>query len=344
MSEAPSGTGETGMSETERNSESLEAQGSEVQGPRGAIAIIESMRISHWIKNAFVIVPILFAKRYDQWRYWWPCLVAAGAFCLLSSGVYLINDVFDRKGDRAHPLKRRRPVASGRLSPVAATAAGFALLAGGMALAYWFSLGRRDPSLHPVAFWLFAWAGLYVVLNLAYSAWLKNRVIVDVLVVALGFVLRAMAGASAIEAPISPWLVLCTFTLCLFIAVAKRRSELIDLTADEAAAARPVSRGYRTEDLDHMLTVSAAMAILTYSLYCLAPGTVERIGSAHMIWTVPLVVYGMFRFAILTRRTGRGDPVSLLLRDLPTWIVIVLYVALTLVVFLYGPGHSELFL
>ena len=299
-------------------------------------AILETMRVSHWVKNAFVAAPILFSQKFDRPEAWWPCLAAVGAFCLLSSGIYFINDVFDRGSDRAHPVKRLRPVASGRLSATAAMIAGLALLATGMGIAAAVSIRGAHLELPLRGAGLVIWAGAYVVLNLLYSVWLKSRVIVDVLVVALGFVLRAMAGAAAIAVLISPWLVLCTFTLCLFIALTKRRSEIAELPAESAAETRRVNRAYTQRDLDHMLTVSTAMAILTYSLYCLAPGTVKRFGSAHMVWTIPLVIYGMFRYSLLTRQAGGGDPVTVVLRDRVMWLVMVAYVLLTVAVIRVG--------
>jgi len=312
-------------------------------GPTGPRALLEALRPSHWIKNAFVVAPILFARRYDEPAAWGFSLAAAGAFCLLSSGVYLLNDVLDRRADRAHPAKRNRPVASGRLSPATAALAGALLLAAGLAgcgAVAWPNLSADAP-LRGAG--VAVWGGAYVVLNLLYSVWLKRKVIVDVLVVALGFVLRAMAGAAALAVPVSPWLVLCTFTLCLFIAVAKRRSEVLELPSDQAGRTRAVSRTYRPQDLEHMLTVSTALALLTYSLYCLAPGTIARVGSAHMVWTIPLVTYGLFRYYILTRSPGRGDPVGLLLRDRALWLTLIAYVAVTLAVYRFGPAHKDLF-
>lgn len=307
-------------------------------GRRGVAAALEAMRPRHWIKNAFVIAPILFSGRFDEAVAWVEALAAAAAFCLLSSAAYVLNDLQDRAADRAHPEKRRRAIASGRLSPGGAAATAVLSLAGGAALAAGLSayLAAAGAAHHA---WAFAgWVGAFAVLNGLYSAWLKHRAIVDVLVVALGFVLRAMAGASAIAVPISPWLVVCTFTLCLFIALTKRRSELAELPADVAGATRTVNRLYDPRDLEHMITASTAMAILTYSLYCLAPRTVhpESLGSAHMIWTIPLVVYGMFRYNRITRRAGYGDPVPVLLRDRVLWAVLIGYVAVAALVIRYG--------
>lgn len=305
------------------------------------VALLQAMRIPHWLKNVFVIIPILFAGVFRQPEAWLQCGFAVGAFCLLSSAVYLINDICDRQADRAHPDKCNRPIASGRLSlAVAIIAAVFLIVAGfGLAVA---------PVLRSVAgsVWggwgLAVWAAAYLVLNLLYSIWLKHYPIIDVILVSLGFVLRAVAGAAAIAVPISPWLVVCTFTLCLYIALSKRRAELADLPEDVAATSRTVNREYSPGELDRMLTVSAAMAIMTYALYCLAPRTVNHIGSAHLVWTIPLVIYGLFRYDCVSRRMHKGDVVNVLLADRILWLVVTTYVVLVVVVILYGSHPAAL--
>jgi len=274
-------------------------------GPRGLVALIEAMRPAHWVKNGFVFAAILFSGRFDEATAWMLSLGAAISFCLLSSGVYLINDVCDRRRDLAHPSKRFRAVASGRLPAGMAMVIGSALLVGGMAVAagvvsatpegFW-----RGPSAHaPLAGW------------------------------------GVVVWAAAIAVPISPWLVICTFSLCLFIALTKRRAEIVDLPGKESASARRVNAVYSRVGLDVMLTVAAAMALLTYTLYSLAPGTVQRLGSAHMVWTVPVVVYGLFRFNHLSR-SNDGDPVKVLIKDRAMWAVLAIYVLLVVLVVRYG--------
>jgi len=307
-------------------------------GPSGAGALLEALRVSHWIKNAFVVAPILFAGRIADPRAWGECLGALVGFCLLSSSTYLFNDVCDRQSDQAHPSKRLRPVASGRLSPAAALVASAVLLAAGMGILVGVAVSGYDPDQPLMGMGLMLWSGSYVALNVLYSLWLKQFVVVDVILLSFGFVLRAMAGAAAIVVPISPWLVVCTFTLCLFIALTKRRSEINDLSADAAGGARPANVRYDRQDIEHMLTVSAALAILTYSLYCLAPGTVRRMHSAHLVWTIPLVIYGIFRYGRITRRAGRDDPVKVLVRDRIMWIVVGAYAAATALIIRFG-GH-----
>jgi decaprenyl-phosphate phosphoribosyltransferase len=324
-----------------------EASGNSQPGPRaGALsALVAAARPRQWVKNAFVVAPILFSGRFVAWPAWVQCLAATASFCLLSSSIYLVNDICDRNADRLHPEKRRRPVASGRVSVSSAVTEAVVLaLAGGAIVAAVVTLGRsavvaalayRMPQPLGGA-GLAVWAGGYVALNLLYSFWLKKRAIIDVLVVAMGFVMRAMAGAAAIAVPISPWLVVCTFTLCLFIAVAKRRAETVEVPLWQAHAARQSHAGYPLETIEHMLTVSASLAIITYSLYCVAPRTVTVVGSAHMIWTIPLVIYGTFRYYRRCHQPGGADIARALTADRIMWVVMVAYVLLVALIFTYG--------
>jgi 4-hydroxybenzoate polyprenyltransferase len=302
------------------------------------------MRPTHWVKNSFVVAAILFSGRFDEPVAWAQTLAAFLSFCLLSSAVYLLNDVCDRHRDRHHPLKRRRAVASGRLSPAAALSASAGLVVLGMALAVAVEAYRRGGDGTLGGWGLVAWAGGYLVLNVLYSLWLKHRAMLDVILVALGFVLRAMAGAAAIDAPISPWLVLCTFTLCLFIALTKRRAEILALDEGRRSEARRALTGYDAADVEQMLTVSIAMALITYAIYCVAPRTVHRVGSAHMIWTLPLVVYGVFRYNRITRRVPNSDPTQVLVRDRVMWAVIAAYLLVAALVVRYGgaPAVADL--
>lgn len=299
-------------------------------------ALIEAMRPQHWIKNAFVVAPILFSGHFTELSYWALSVQAVVAFCLLSSAIYLLNDVCDRRRDLAHPVKCHRAIPSGRLGVSRAILAAIVLAVVGFGLVVAVGVAGYDRTQPLYGVGVGVWTGLYVVLNLLYSFWLKNRSIVDVLIVAMGFVLRAMAGAAAINVPISPWLVVCTLTLCLFIALAKRRSEIIELPDEHVGIVRPANLGYTKDLLQHMLTVSSALAILTYSLYCLAPRTVRNLGSGHMIWTIPLVIYGMFRYYRISSRAVGGDPVMALITDKIMWIVLVIYAVLSGIIIKFG--------
>lgn len=308
-------------------------------GSRGLVTLVEAMRPVHWVKNTFVVAPILFAGAYGQWAAWWRCLLAVAAFNLLSSGMYLVNDLCDLSSDRAHPDKRNRPLASGRLSPAVAGIAAILLLPAGLVLAVLPDVWPLHPNQPLGGMGTVVWAGTYLALNLLYSFWLKRYPVIDVILVALGFVLRAMAGAAAIAVPISPWLVICTFTLCLFLALTKRRGELTELADVQARHTRRANRGYRVEDLDFMVTVTTAVAMMSYCLYSLAPRTVSRLGSAHMIWTIPLVMYGLFRFVRVGRKIHKGDLVNVLLADKILWLVGLVYVALCALIIQFG-GHD----
>ena len=319
------------------------APGESSSGRRGGTpgALLESLRAPHWVKNLFVLAALPFSGKWTEGAAWAMALGAFAGFCLLSSAIYLINDIADRRSDRAHPSKAARPIASGRLSVSAAAAAAAVLLALGAGFIALVSILvvrgilPHEPVLPMHGFALPVWAGAYVLLNIAYSMGLKSRPILDVLIVALGFVLRAMAGASAIAVPVSPWLVVCTFTLCLFIALAKRRSEIAALGA-AAEQTRAANRFYTLTNIEHMLAVSAGLAVVTYCLYCLAPLTVQRVGSAHLIWTIPLVVYGMFRYYCLALGAAGEDPVRMLMRDRVIWIVGLLWLLCVMVVLKWG--------
>jgi len=313
-----------------------ESSTSSLPGPRGLGALVEALRPGHWVKNAFVVAPILFAGAFGQWDAWWRCLLAVAAFCLISSGVYLVNDLCDRAADRTHPEKRFRPIASGRLAAGWAVTAAVVLFPAGLLLAVLPGVWLLHPDQPLGGMGTVVWAGAYLALNLLYSLGLKRYTIIDVILVAAGFVLRAMAGAAAIAVPISPWLVICTFTFCLFLALANRRAELEHLSPAKAHDTRRVNREYRVEDLDFMVTVSTAIALMSYCLYCLAPSTVHRIGSAHMIWTIPLVLYGVFRFVRVGRRMHKGDIAAVLFADKILWLVVLLYVVLSGLVIYYG--------
>ncbi len=302
-------------------------------------SLLESLRAPHWVKNVFVLAALPFSRQLGSGTAWAMALGAAAAFCLLSSTVYLINDVTDRKSDRTHPVKRNRPIASGRVSARAAVVAAFVLLAAAIAMIAVETLRLRAAGAPLGGMCLALWAGAYLLLNLGYSFGLKGRPILDVLIVAMGFVFRAMAGAAAVNVAVSPWLILCTLTLCLFIALAKRRSEIVVL-GEDAGQTRRVHHFYSLTNLDHMLSVSAGLAIATYCLYCTAPRTIENLGSAHMVWTIPLVIYGMFRYYCLTLQGGGDDPMRTLLRDKVMWLVMATWLAVVAAIVQWGPSDS----
>jgi 4-hydroxybenzoate polyprenyltransferase len=268
-------------------------------------ALVRSLRPAQWVKNLFVLAPLVFAHRLENSDLLLRALGAMALFCAASSAVYLFNDLRDRELDRLHPLKSQRPIASGELpAPVAAVAA--ALLAVG-SLAAAAPLGRR---------FLLA-LGVYLALNLLYTVALKNIVILDVMSIAAGFVLRILGGAAAIAVEVSGWLVLCGTFLALFLALAKRRHELM-LMSDDAQAQRRVLADYSPGFLDQMINVVTASTMISYALYTTDPQTAQRLGTGRLIWTLPLVLFGIFRFLyLLYQRPSRRNPTEAILTDWP---------------------------
>lgn len=274
-------------------------------------ALLEAMRPHQWVKNLLVLAPVAFAhsklnQRGDVGASMLVALMAFAVFCMLSSSIYLLNDAADRNADAAHPVKRNRPIPSGRLAVSTAIVA-FALLAGG-ALVWASQLGMRSGGLPFVI-----WPAAYFALNLAYSFRLKRVVIVDCLCIALGFQIRVHAGAVAIDVKTSPWILLCTFFFALFLAFCKRREE-VERTAG-AGDTRATLREYDLTFLDQMIAPLAALTILCYSLYTIDQQVVDLHGE-HLKFTIPFVVFGVFRYLFLVHKRGEGaDPSRLLFKD-----------------------------
>jgi 4-hydroxybenzoate polyprenyltransferase len=266
------------------------------------VALAVSVRPRQWTKNLFVFAGLIFSQKLftpDAGR----AVAAFAIFCALSGVIYLLNDVADRERDRAHPRKRLRPIASGALSvPVAVIAA---LVLAAVSLVASAMLGTR---------FLLA-AAAYVVLLALYSVALKHIVLVDVLTVASGFVLRAVAGALAVDVEISGWLLICTILIALFLALGKRRHEYLTLDA-EAARHRPVLGEYSAALLDQMIAVVTASTVTAYGLYTMSPETVVKFGTEFLPATLPFVLYGIFRYLyLLYRQQLGGNPSELFLSD-----------------------------
>jgi 4-hydroxybenzoate polyprenyltransferase len=283
-------------------------------------AVLVSLRPRQWVKNLFVFGGLVFGRQLFTPAALWTALAAFVVFCALSGAMYLLNDVADRDKDRLHPDKRHRPIAAGRLPVRAAVATAVALIVAGLAAADWLS---RPFALAAVA---------YVVLLSAYSAWLKHVVIVDVLVVALGFVLRAAAGALAIGVAISGWLLICTILLALFLALGKRRHEVLTLEGN-AAAHRPILAEYSAGLLDQMIAVVTASTVTAYALYTMSPETVAKFHTPLLPATLPFVLYGVFRYLyLLYQRQLGGNPSDIVVHDRPLllntllWLVVVLLI------------------
>jgi 4-hydroxybenzoate polyprenyltransferase len=289
-----------------------------------AINLLISVRPGQWTKNLLVFAALIFAVKLFE-----PEAIARSAeafaiFCALSGVVYLVNDVADRENDRRHPLKSRRPIAAGALSVATALTAAAAIAAAALAGA--FALGWR--------FGLVAVA--YVALQMFYSGPLKHIVIIDVLTLAIGFVLRAVAGAVVLDVSISHWLFVCTILLALFIALAKRRHELV-LLAEGATMHRPILGEYSAYLLDQMIAVVTASTLIAYIFYTISPETEQKFGTAWLGLTIPFPLYGIFRYLYLVhRREGGGSPADLLLNDRPLLACVTLWVV-AVVLIIYHP-------
>ena len=293
--------------------------------------LIAALRPSQWTKNMVVLAAFFFAF-WDRTRAH-PLtfhdlavvLPAALLFCVLSSGVYVLNDIRDVEADRFHPTKKLRPIPSGRVSMGQAWFLGLLLLVAGLAAARLLS----------VPFFLVACA--YVALQLTYSLGLKHIALADSMVIAGGFVLRAIAGAAVLPGVgISPWLLLCTFLLALFLALCKRRHEkilLMDL--DAGSQHRPSLQAYDPQLLDQLIAITAGATIVSYSIYTLWPETVRKFGTSALGFTIPFVVFGIFRYLDLVYRHEQGGrPEKILLTDFPLLATIALYALTAGVIFM----------
>lgn len=295
---------------------------------------LQAMRPHQWVKNLLVLAPLAFTAKglkLDP-AAWTAALLAFAVFCLAASSIYLLNDLVDRREDALHPTKRLRPIASGRLGVGAARAQLVAqlALAGGLA--------TQVPAHADVPF--LVWPAAYLLLNVLYSFWLKRLVVVDCMCIALGFQLRVQAGAAAIDVPASHWLLLCTFFFALFLAFCKRYEEL-GRQAEAGGRTRATMDEYTSHFLSMMIGPLAALSILTYALYTVSPETVRVHGTGGLMFTVPFVTYGVFRYLFLVyRRSEGGDPASLLFRDLPLLVTGVGYAVLVVVVLRTAGGHG----
>ena len=286
--------------------------------------VIRSLRPEQWTKNLIIFGGLLFGQRLFDFRSVVLATAGFAVFCALSGVVYLLNDVADRDADRRHPLKRRRPIASGELATSTALVA--AGIIGIAALAVSFALHTEFGFL----------ATAYVALLAFYSGPLKHVVIVDVLTIAIGFVLRAAAGAAVIDVPISNWLLFITILGALFLALSKRRHELV-LLADDATSHRPILQEYTPYLLDQMISVITASTLVAYAFYTVNPETVEKFHTTRLALTLPFLLYGIFRYLYLVhQKEGGGSPAAMLLNDRPLLVCVALW-ALAVALIIYGP-------
>lgn len=276
---------------------------------------IRLLRPSQWLKNAFVFAPLIFSKHLLEWNYISDALLAFAAFSLISSAVYIINDLVDREADKLHPQKSQRPIASGKIS--ISMAFGIAAIV--------FSTALLISQQLPLSF-----TGIvlvYFVLQLLYSFRLKHVVILDVFIIAAGFMLRVLSGAVAIDVVISHWIIICTLFLSLFLAVSKRRSELVMINTYNIETKRKVLNEYDVNFLNFVLVITATGMAISYSLYTMAERTIATFGTEYLIFTTVFVLFGIFRYLYLVIGRGMGEnPNAIILRDGPMAVNIALYV------------------
>ena len=283
-----------------------------------------SLRPTQWTKNLFVAAALIFAKKVFDVPSVLRTLAAIAVFTLLAGSHYIVNDLLDVGEDRIHPRKSRRPIAAGRIGRGEAVALAAVLAAASLVLAYLLS-----PA-------FFGAAAAYVVLQLAYSYKLKHVVILDIFLVASGFVLRVIAGGLVIAVPISPWLLLCTMLLALFLAISKRRHEL-RLLAEDASRHRPILEEYSFGLLDQMISIVTACTVIAYCLYTVSEETVRKFGTDRLIYTTPFVLYGIFRYLYLIyMKDEGGTPEELILKDKPLLASIVLWIATAVAIIYYS--------
>jgi len=304
-----------------------------------ALALLRLMRPQQWVKNLLVYLALIFARRVTDLPAIGRVTVAFCAFCLAASAIYILNDLMDRERDRSHPRKRLRPLASGVVTSAQAIALMVACLVGAGILTV--ALAMRIPLAgDPFARWggsaaLFILCMVtYVALNALYSLWLKHVVLLDIFLIAAGYVLRALAGAFVIPVPISPWFYLCITFGALFLALGKRRAELL-LLHDDAHSHRRNLREYTLPLLDQLIMIVVTCTLISYSLY-----TFQGENASHdLMLTIPLVVFGLFRYLYLIYVKAAGDrPDELFWRDRQIFVTIVLWFGLTLALLYLTPS------
>ncbi len=284
------------------------------------LLFIKELRPKQWTKNLLVFAALIFTIPDITVNMVYAALAGFMLFSFVSGAVYILNDLVDLELDRQHPIKKNRPMASGNLPPAIAVSAGSILLLVSLVTSYYLN----------------TWFGLiltvYFVLNVAYSFYLKNVVIIDVMVIATGFVLRAAGGAYVIDVPMTPWFIICTMLLALFLAISKRRHELTLVEAEGTQGDyRMVLNSYSTRLLDEMNSIVTTATIISYALFTFTSGR-----TLNLMWTIPLVIYGIFRYLYLIHIENKGgQPDEILLKDKPILITVLLYTVLLIVILMF---------
>jgi 4-hydroxybenzoate polyprenyltransferase len=279
--------------------------------------VIISMRPNQWYKNLVIFVGIVFSLNLLNLNLWIETISAFVIFCILSGSIYLINDVIDIEKDKSHPKKRERPIASGKLKATNALLFAIILITIGLVIAYLINLNFLVISL------------VFLLLDLFYSLYLKQIIIVDILVISTGYVIRAIAGCLAINVFVSPWLIICTFLLALFLAIGKRRHELV-LLGEEATNHRKILDSYSTEMLDQMINITTTALIMSYSLYTFFTGKI------YMMITIPIALYGLFRYIFLVHAMNMGGEPEMLFKDKGMLVSMTLWVILVVLILYSG--------
>jgi len=275
------------------------------------------MRPKQWVKNVFIFAPMIFSLHMFQPAFILRSLLAFFLFSLITGAIYIFNDILDREKDRLHPEKKDRPIAAGRLSIASAAIFAAVLLSGVLALS---AVVNRE---------FFYISLFYAVLNLLYSLFLKSMVIVDIMVIALGFVLRVMVGAAINQLALFPWILISTFLLAIFLALIKRRQELLKMQGQESdKITRKTLLIYNVNLLDQMISISTATTLISYIMYVLSPDVQQKFHTAKLFYTVPFVIFGIFRYLFLAYAKGEGEsPSEIIYTDLPFTVNIILWVS-----------------
>ena len=289
--------------------------------------VFRSMRPKQWTKNLIIFAPLIFSQNFFQQSFILKSLIAFATFCVLSGCVYILNDLIDLEQDKMHPLKSIRPLASGQLKPSIAIIFLIVLLVLSFGMAATF---LNTPFIIAAA--------AYFLLQITYSLFLKHIVIIDVFSIAVGFLLRVAAGAEVIDMFISTWLLFCTLLLSLFLALSKRRHELL-LLEDGAVHHRKILFEYSTELLDHMISIVTTATVIAYILYTVSDQTINKFGTDNLKYTVPFVLYGIFRYLYLIHlKNEGGSPEKVLLNDRPLLYCILLYgLTVCFIIYFIGP-------
>jgi len=284
------------------------------------LAIIKSLRVQQWIKNFFVFAPLIFSQNVFNLPLLIKTVLAFVLFCILSGAAYLLNDIQDLEEDKLHPKKSKRPLASGKLEKKHAFFASLLLVLLGLTGAYFLNIN------------FFIVLLVYFILQIAYSNWLKHVVIIDVFLIATGYFLRVIAGGLAISVQISPWLFICSILIALFLALSKRRHELV-LLAKNAEIHRPILKEYTPQLLDQMIAVVTASTVVSYCLYTVSSETVEKFGTMNLLFTVPFVLYGIFRYLYLVHQKDEGgSPEALIIKDKPLLVDLFLWIVTAMLI------------